>query len=51
MLIKFDFNNMMERTLGKRGFTDAQLKAINHRSSNLQLIACAGSGKPMKGKK
>ncbi len=28
MLIKFDFNNMMERTLGKRGFTDAQLNEI-----------------------
>jgi DNA helicase-2/ATP-dependent DNA helicase PcrA len=26
-------------------FTKSQLKAINHRSSNLQLIACAGSGK------
>lgn len=26
-------------------FTEDQLKAINHRNGNLQLIACAGSGK------
>jgi hypothetical protein len=26
-------------------FTKAQLKAINHLTGNLQLIACAGSGK------
>ena len=26
-------------------FTDNQLAAINHKKGNLQLIACAGSGK------
>ena len=35
-----------ERTVSCRmEFTEHQLKAINHSGSNIQLIACAGSGK------
>ena len=28
MLIKFDFNNMMDKFIGSQGITDAELKAV-----------------------